>query len=376
MKRIIKYPVFLVVTIIAILTNSCYTGKPVADSKGLILPLSDSTELREGSIVYGLPETVFNIKVEMERTIEKPGPYAAYANDLLGLTNVIRNESETWSIKNVTVTSHEELDPAQLYAISSTTLFRTNVLALKKEGLILDINPGLYNSQLKANNEGKSDYNDFRSYDMGADEYFQIQRDTAYKRMNIDSSFVRIPYIVEKKKKLTIDQLAEKAAKRLMDLRDGKHLILTGEANVYPQSDASINELNRLEKEYTELFTGKTLNETFSFNYEIIPDKSMTGKQNVVFSFSDQTGPASESGKGGTPVTIEFNPEKKTGHINIINRVNSKSDDKKYDKLFYRVPDIVDVKISMGNTKLYSSRKLIYQFGEIIQLPSNYIIGK
>ncbi len=40
-------------------------------------------------------------------------------------------------------------------------------------------------------------------FDLGSDEYFQLQRDTAYKRMNVDSSFVRIPYIVEKKKKIT-----------------------------------------------------------------------------------------------------------------------------------------------------------------------------
>ena len=68
-----------------------------------------------------------------------------------------------------------------------------------------------------------------------------VQSDTAYKRISIDSSFVRVPYVVEKKKRLTIDQLAERAAKRLMEMREGKHLILTGEANVFPQSDAAIN---------------------------------------------------------------------------------------------------------------------------------------
>ena len=64
----------------------------------------------------------------------------------------------------------------------------------------------------------------------------------------------RVPYIVEKKKKLTIDLLAEKAAKRLMEMRDGKHLILTGEATVFPQSDAAINEINQLEKLYRTFY--------------------------------------------------------------------------------------------------------------------------
>jgi len=373
MRQLIRFTIFLV---IALATFSCYSGKPLADSKGTIVPLADSTALRDGGIVYGLPITVFTVKVNMERTIEKPGPYAQFAGDLLGLTDVIHSESESWSIKDITLRSHDELDPSQFYVISSTTLFQTNVLALRKEGLILDLNPAIYRSSERQSAGRESGISGSSYADMGSDEYFQVQRDTAYKRMNVDSSFVRIPYIVEKKKKLTIDQLAEKAAKRLLELRDGKHLILTGEANVFPQSDAAINEINKLEREYTELFTGKTLRETFTFTYPVIPVKSMIGKSSALFQFSDQTGPAAAASTGVTPVTIEFIPERKTKDVSIVNRINNKSETKKYDKLFYRVPDVADVIISMGKERLFESRKLIYQFGEVIQLPANYIIGK
>jgi hypothetical protein len=46
------------------------------------------------------------------------------------------------------------------------------------------------------------------------------------------------------------------------------------------------------------------------------------------------------------------------------------------DKIFYRVPDVVNISISSGNETILSSRRLIYQFGQVVQLPSNYIIGK
>jgi hypothetical protein len=312
----------------------------------------------------------------MERTIEKPGPYAQYAGDFLGLTDVIMNENESWSIKGVTVKAHDELDPSQFYVISSTSLFQTNVLALRKEGLILDLNPAVFYTNEKQSNLNESGNIQYHSFDLGSDEYFQLQRDTAYKRMNVDSSFVRIPYIVEKKKKLPLDQLAEKAAKRLMELRDGKHLILTGEATVFPQSEAAINEINKMEREYTELFTGKTITESFSFSYQVIPAKTMTGKPVTLFLYSEKTGPVKGTSVGGNPVTMEFFPEKKTRDITVINRANAKSDSKKYDKLYYRVPDVVAVKINLGNEKLFDSRKLIYQFGEVIQLPENYIIGR
>jgi hypothetical protein len=373
MKTIIRLSVFLSILIIS---SSCYPGKHMSNSASIILPLSDSTALRDGSIIYGLPMTVFTVSVDMERTIEKPGPYAQYASDLLGLTDFIKSENESWSIEGITVKTHDELDPSEFYVISSTTLFQTNVLSLRKEGLILDINPAIYYSVDKQGSNTETGKFQSHFFDLGSDEYFQMQRDTAYKRMSVDSSFVRIPYIVEKKKKLTTDQLAEKAAKRLMELRDGKHMILTGEATVFPQSDAAINEINRLEKSYTELFTGKTLKEKFTFSYQVIPQKTMTGKPVTLFQFSDLTGPVTGTAKSGKPVTIEFIPEKKTKDLTIINKVQSKPEAQKYDKLFYRVPDVVGINISLGAEKLFESRKLIYQFGEVVQLPANYIIGK
>lgn len=370
MKTLLKSVIFLIIVLAAF---SCYPGKQLSDNNSIILPLSNPGALRDGTIVYGLPRTVFTVVTELERTIEKPGPYSQYAEDMLGLTDIIKTENESWSIEQISIKSHDELDPSEFYVIASTSLFQTNVLSLKKEGLILDLNPQLYQSERKDGVLSESGNLSVRSLDLGSDEYFQLQRDTAYRRMNVDSTFVRIPYIVEKKKKLSLDQLAEKAAKRLLELRDGKHLILTGEATVFPQNDAAINEINRLEKSYTELFTGKTIKDKFTFTYELIPQKAMIGKPVVLFQFSDLTGPV--SGTAGKPVTIEFSPEKKTKDLTLINK-DQKADGKKYDKLYYRVPDVVDIKLNLGSDKLYDSRKLIYQFGEVIQLPANYIIGK
>lgn len=366
MKRLLSILLF---PVILLTINSCYTGRQAVDSNGVIVPLSKAGTNRNGSIVYGLPRTVFNVEVEMERTIEKPGPYAAYAEDLLGLTDVIKAENELWSIEGVIVRSHDEVDPSEYYMISSTSSFQTNVLSLKKEGLILDLNPSLFTSNDKSGETDVSGSLLIHSSDLGSDEYFQVQRDTAYKRMTVDSSFVRIPYVVEKKRKLPLDQLAEKAAKRLMELRDGKHLILTGEATVFPQSNAAIDEINKMEKAYTELFTGKTIKESFTFKYEVIPQKTMSAKPEVIFQFSDQTGPSKTVGK---PVTMEFTPEKKTKDLAFAGR----QDEKKNDKLYYRVPDVVGIRVIYGSEKLLETRKLIYQFGEIVQLPVNYIIGK
>ncbi|MBK7627862.1 MAG: DUF4831 family protein [Bacteroidales bacterium] len=366
---------FLICGIIMI--SSCFPVRKLDNQQVSVSSLSEANSVKEGSVVYGLPRSVFTVIVEMDRTIEIPGPYAKFAGDLLGLDKVITKENESWAVSGITVKTNEELDPSELYVIESNSLLHTNALKLKNEGLILDLNSVGFSSGFEPGLD-KNGTDQFISFDLGSDEYYLMQRDTAYKRVSIDSTFIRIPYIVEKKKKLTTEQLAEKAAKRLMEMRDGKHLILTGEANVFPQNDASINEMNRIEKEYTELFAGKTIIEKRTFTSQVIPSKDMIGKQVILFQLSEITGPLAENSKGGKPVVIEFVPEKKSKEITFITKPEPESDSEGtvYDKLFYRVPDVANIKISIGTEVLYNSRKLIYQFGNIVQLPANYIIGK
>jgi hypothetical protein len=372
MKTSFKLSIYLLLVLMAV---SCSSAK-MAEPQQVILPLSDPAALREGSIVYGLPRTVFTFTVEFERTIEKPGPYARYASDLLGLDKVITAENESWTIEGIAVNTHEEMDPSEFYVIESNSLFQTNVLALRKEGLILDLNPESLNSSGNISLTNEQDITQFSNKDLGSDEYYMVQSDTAYKKLSIDSSFVRVPYVVEKKKRLTTDQLAERAAKRLMEMREGKHLILTGEATVFPQSDAAIIEMNRLEKEYMELFTGKTIKQKVAYTYNIIPNKDNGNKQIVLFQFSELSGPLNSNGKGGTPVTLDIVPEQKTKDLTILKKQKAEPSGQTYDKLYYRVPDMVNLKVSLGSEVFLNSRQLVFQFGEVIQLPANYIIGR
>jgi hypothetical protein len=370
------YYKYLIIGVYVISAIACSSGKKLSDSNSVITPLSGKLSVADGALVYALPLSVFDIIIEADRIIEKPGPYSRYAEDLLGLKDVIKNDREYWNINRIVIRTHIELDPSEFYVIEANSIFRTNVLSLKKEGLILDLNPEFYNSNGDNFSGAINEQNRSRVLDLGADEYFQERRDTLYKVVNVDTAFIKIPYLVEKKQKLTYDQLAEKAARRLMEMREGKHAILTGEANVFPQNEVAINEMNRLEKDYADLFAGKVLKESHTFTYQIVPDREMSGKQITVCRFSESSGPAASVEESGNPLILEFVPEMKTKPLTVISHNQSNSQKSKNDKLYYRVPDVVKVKIVYGNNILSNSRQLVYQFGEVIQLPSNYVIGK
>jgi hypothetical protein len=374
MKTIIR---LLTIILISIFSVSCILKKGLVKPNTVILPLGDTINLAGGSIIYGLPLTVFEFEVKVEKRIEKPGPYARFAGDLLGIKDVITQEKEKWSVTGIKVISTEELDPSEFFIIESNTLFQTNVLALKRAGLILDLNPAIY-ERYKESRTGKISMNTQPGFmDMGADEYYVNQSDTAFRLVSVDTAFIKIPYLVERKKQMTFDQLAEKAAKALLELRDGKHLILTGGATVFPQDKSAIDEMNRLENEYLALFAGKTWTEVKTFSYTLVPQKDMSGIPVTLLRFSGQTGTVDAAGKTGTPVTVQLIPVQKTKDITIITKPLPENEAApKFDKLYYRMPEVVTVSVKMGEENLYNSRKLIYQFGELMQLPANYIIGK
>ncbi|NMC41246.1 MAG: DUF4831 family protein, partial [Bacteroidales bacterium] len=242
--------IFIPVLIIVISLVSCVAKKVISGPETVITPLGDKLTVADGSLFYALPQSVIKVTVEFERSVEVPGPYAKYAGEMLGIKDVITVEKESWRILTVKIETSEEIDPSEYYVIESNSLFQTNALTLKRAGLILDLNPIVYerdNNAFPVSGGGKPEI----SYtDLGSDSYFTSRSDTAYRLVKLDTAFIRIPYLVEKKRLLTQDQLAERAAKTLLELREGKQMILTGEANVYPQSSAAIDEINRMEKEY------------------------------------------------------------------------------------------------------------------------------
>jgi len=366
----------LSVLVCSLLMGSCV---PATNNKTQIVnvsQLSGSSMINEGTILYGLPRTVFTVKLKMERTVEIPGPYSEFASSLLGLNNVIMEEDERWTISGVTIDSHGELDPSELYLMESNTELLANMLTLKSEGFILDLNPGSASSVIDIPENEELNSNNFVTYDLGSDEYYFTKIDTAYRRVSFESSFINVPYIVEQKTPLSKAQLAERAAKRLMEIRDGKILILTGEANVFPQSGVAINEINKMEKDYTELFVGKRFTETRYFTCQIIPQKESAGKPITLFKFAEQIGVTDAESSIGSPLQITFEPEQKLKEVTVLAKNSETQAKDQIQKVFFRIPDMVNVTIGYDGKKLYNSRKLIYQYGETTQLPALYIIGK
>ncbi|HNT92178.1 MAG TPA: DUF4831 family protein [Bacteroidales bacterium] len=365
----------LLLTVVFILAAGCTATKPHNDI--VVLPLGGEARMTEGCLVYALPLTVFEFDVIAEKRVEIPGPYAQYAGEMTGLESVIKEKNESWSLTEVRLNTLEELDPSQFYIIQGTSLMQTNMLALRKSGLVLDINPEAYDHALYSDLKSGTDHTGLLFPDRGAYEYVSTRTDTAYRLVKVDTAFIRVPYLIQRKQGMTLEQEAREAADRLFELREGRHMILTGETNIFPQDGAAIDEINRLETEYTALFAGKIWTEVKHFRISVTPDLSMAGRKTAVFFFSGTGGINTDPVEGGTPVEMEIIPSGKTRELELVVRpVTSQKELAANDRLYYRVPDVAEITVTMGAERVCSARKLVYQFGNKVALPSNFIIGK
>ena len=367
----------LLILFVALLTSGCsvFSGKTAGDI--VVLPLGNEVSVTEGSAVYALPLTVFEFVITADKHVEVPGPYALYAEEMTGLDNVIMAENESWSLADVRLNTIEELDPSQFYVIEGTTIMQSNMLALRKNGLVLDINPDLYDRTASNDHPDGFGHSGLLFPDRGVYEYGTTRTDTAYRLVRADTAFIRVPYLVQKKKGMTVAEEAREAADRLLELREGRHMILTGETNIFPQDGAAIDEINRLEREYTALFAGKTWTERRHFRVWVTPDLPMAGSKTTIFTFSESHGVNTNADGAGEPVQMEIVPSGKTRALKLVTRPASKKKEQTVnDKLYYRVPDVAEITVSLGEEKLLTARKLIYQFGSTVALPSNIIIGR
>ncbi len=353
---------------------SCTTVKEVPVKVNTqVLPLGDSVKLTGGSLVYALPQTVLDFTVVAEKTVQKAGPYSEYAEGMLGLRDVIGSDRVVWKLKEVRLNSVQELDPDEFYIIKSDGLIQTNAISMINAGLIMDVNPSVYDDRRFDSRNLSADDKRMMYRDMGSDIYFDIEQDTAYRVVDVDTAFVRIPYVLERRRQLSLAEQAENTARILLELREGRHLILTGEATVFPQDKAAIDEINRLEEQYISLFAGKSWTTEERFNFSFVPDAGMRNKPVVIFRFSSEKGVLEMDDLSGRPVVAELMSNNGTDSLNIISGNNNEDT---YDKIFYRVPEVVDIRITDGRRNLGGKRQLIYQFGKKVALPANFILGK
>ena len=314
-------------------------------------------------ITYALPRTGVRLQVKVLKEAFEPGPYASYAEQLLGIAGAKTRSSVKWAVEDVLIETFSEPDPEHVYKAMGNASF---LLSLTNSGILAGINTRnaasgetaviTNNLILSRTSEDSFQFSNFNDTPM----YTQGDSTNNYRPVRVNT-----------------EQKAAEAAKRIFDVRLARYETIAGLLDEFhPDGEAyreSLKELEKMETNYLSLFTGQTTfkEEVFSFDY--IPGAS-SERGDVVFRISDENGVVPASDLSGKPVMLKIEPDKNLSG-KYADTAKSDNPSAGASGVYYRMPGMVTVNVIYELQTLATARASMAQFGEVAPVPEELLFG-
>lgn len=361
------------ISIIAILLVSC---KP---EEIVLKPYVKLKESNQSQISYYLPKNAYHVQIQVIRKQEFKGPFADYADDYLGLNDhVIRFDKTTYNLDDVQLNLLTYTDGGEQYFIHIDGTKHVPI-QLTPLGTLAGINSNLKTDlTIPEMNDQLPDKPDFAFTDISVHPIVDITEEMSYEYKRVDSALVRVPVRKESTIVKSFQELAWSAAKFIATLRENRFRLLAGvlETEKVPETvDERVTELNKLEKNYVELFIGHTIVDTLIYNFVYDPDRQdFENASKILCYFTENEGikPSRNDDNPnllyGTPVTLKLTPA-------ILPDVQKREEMEKIEPLglVYRIPAQAKAQIQLNEKTLLSQIIPVAQWGSYSYLPAELL---
>lgn len=335
----------------ALLIGVCFPALAQRTEKNAQVVMNDG-------VVYSLPRTGVRIYVTAVREKLYAGPYAQFAEAMLGLKNAPTSDAEHWTITGVRIETFSEADPQQVFKAKGMV---GSMLNLTPAGVLAGVNS-------KAETTLAAPV-----YSSFADN--MIEPEYPFTDLSLNPFFVKQDstkrnVIIAK----TLQEKAMEAANTVTKLRKRRFKTL---ANGYDEQlpdgqayEVMVDELDKLEKDYVALFVGKTVTNTYNYSFDFVPgDNSVSGE--VVFRFSDTKGVLPKTDLSGKPVQFDL---KRLDDLASAQQ-GQKGSSSAQSGLFYRLPGKGELRVMNGLSLLAMARLDVAQFGTVMPFPDELLDG-
>lgn len=301
-------------------------------------------------ITYSLPRTGIRVHVKARQITIVPGPYASFAEQLLGIRDVKTQAQTIWEFEEVSFETFPEPDPAQTYKATGGAAF----LQLTPFGTLAGIN-----SRTDIQPCITASSNSLTTTNKLPELTFNYLIDN--------------PALTGR---TALDQRAVQAANRILRARNIRFDIVSGQLDEFhPDGEAyeeSLDELYSTEAELLSLFIGKSATEEYTFSFDYIPQTSVRGE--VIFRFDENRGFLPKSDLSGKPVMIDVERDEALAAKQTAVK-GEQLIDPGFSGVYYRQPGIADIRISLELTLVATGRLTIAQFGEVSAVPRELLDG-
>lgn len=243
---------------------------------------------------YFLPKTRLRIAILAEKTVTRPGEFAAYANRYLRLNNVPQEESTTWSLKSMQVTPYGVPDSCKAYSIKLKAKTSAPLVRLTDDGLLLAVNTEANAEPLPALPEAVPAPAPLNGRD--------------YMTQDILAAG-------------STAKMAQLSAEEIYDIRDSRNALVRGEADNTPKDGAQLklmlDNLDMQAQALESLFKGQQLTSTEVLTFDFEPEavslqaseeEAYAEKKVLLCRFSRKLGLVDKDDLSGEPVWITVKP--------------------------------------------------------------------
>ena len=289
-------------------------------------------------LVYSLPSTHLRIEIEAEQTVKKAGPYYNYAKKYLGTTDVVLQDSKSWTLKSIKVSSYGVPEKGNEYLMQFKS-GATPFMVVHEDGLPLSINTD----------------------DVEAPEY-QKGEATPLTESLLDDNAYTSALSGELLASGSLAKRAENAASTIYKLRESRTNYALGEADQMPPDGEAmkliLNELNKQEEALKVLFLGTTQTATAVEVIDFTPTADT--QDEVLLRISDFNGISSKDDLSGEPLYIS---------VKILTKGEAPLDEKGAVKklpkgaVMYNIPGKARISLKYEGEEVFSDIFDIAQFG-------------
>ncbi|MCR4849122.1 MAG: DUF4831 family protein [Bacteroidales bacterium] len=296
---------------------------------------------QQKGIYYALPRTVIQLDLMVDKTELVEGPYSDFAY-MIGASDVILDNDVEYVLRDVVMSTYAEADPnATFFVAMNTKKGESQPFYLNSKGIL----------------EGVGMVNETTVNPATPSVKVPVSADNKTFKYQYSSSSMR-----------SEDQQARAAAEMISRIREEKIKLITGfqetafTLDTYRQMYA---DLDAMEAEYLSLFVGKRVVTPVVQTVYVTLSKDVPLQ--TVGSFSKDYG-FSTNVYDGQSITVQAISLQTTGNINALSpsAVESISHE---NKLFYRIPETVYLKVTLGDDTILECRETLAQFGVFMLAP-------
>ena len=292
----------------------------------------------QSTMIYSLPKTELVVNAVVEKITETPGEFYQYSERYLATSDVITSKQTFYRLKYITLTPRVLPDKERTFTIIPGKKSLASLITVNDQGILCGINVPSVNTE--------------------------HQNQTTRKVVGNSPSNKLLPLNEEYMLAGSVAKMAEGAAKLIYRIRENRMDLLAGDVEHTPTDGASmktmIEQMNKQEKELTQLFTGTTTVEELT--QEALYSPSQAVKDKVVFRFSSFDGLIPADDLSGEPfyLTLTYEP---------VKTAPNEKKKKAREEVFSIVPVTATVSLDNGQKVFYQNDITLPQLGELMPLP-------